>query len=41
MTVGGERRLVIPARHAYGKSGVPGIPGNSTLTFDVKLLEIK
>lgn len=41
MAVGGERRLTIPASHAYGSSGVPGIPGNSTLVFDVKLLEIK
>lgn len=41
MAVGGERRLIIPAHLAYGSKGVPGIPGNSTLTFDVKLLEIK
>ncbi|KAJ9157272.1 Peptidylprolyl isomerase [Pleurostoma richardsiae] len=41
MAVGGERRLTIPAHLAYGSKGVPGIPGNSTLIFDVKLLEIK
>lgn len=41
MAVGGERRLTIPAHLAYGSRGVPGIPGNSTLIFDVKLLEIK
>ncbi|KAL8388458.1 hypothetical protein RB595_009231 [Gaeumannomyces hyphopodioides] len=41
MAVGGERRLTIPASLAYGSSGVPGIPGNSTLIFDVKLVEIK
>jgi FK506-binding nuclear protein len=41
MSVGGERRLTIPANLAYGSKGVPGIPGNSTLIFDVKLLEIK
>lgn len=41
MAIGGERRLTIPANLAYGKSGVPGIPPNSQLTFDVKLLEIK
>lgn len=41
MAVGGERRLTIPAYHAYGSKGVPGIPPNSTLIFDVKLLEIK
>ncbi|WYZ34433.1 hypothetical protein EsH8_I_000709 [Colletotrichum jinshuiense] len=41
MTIGGERRLTIPANLAYGSKGLPGIPANSTLTFDVKLLEIK
>jgi FK506-binding nuclear protein len=38
MQVGGERRVIIPANLAYGKKGVPGIPGNSTLTFDGELL---
>ncbi|KAF4635490.1 hypothetical protein G7Y89_g2597 [Cudoniella acicularis] len=41
MSVGGERRLTIPANLAYGGKAQPGIPGNSTLVFDVKLLEIK
>lgn len=41
MTVGGERRLTIPAHLAYGSKSQPGIPGNSTLVFDVKMLEIK
>ncbi|KAG7108423.1 FK506-binding protein 4 like [Verticillium longisporum] len=41
MTIGGERRLTIPAHLAYGSKGLPGIPANSTLQFDVKLLEIK
>ena len=41
MTVGGERRLTIPAKLAYGSSKTPGIPPNSTLVFDVKLLAIK
>ncbi|QKX58808.1 uncharacterized protein TRUGW13939_05935 [Talaromyces rugulosus] len=41
MAAGGERRITIPSHLAYGKKGVPGIPGNSKLTFDVKLLEIK
>jgi FK506-binding nuclear protein len=41
MTVGGERRLTIPANLAYGSKALPGIPSNSTLVFDIKLLEIK
>ncbi|KXJ95447.1 hypothetical protein Micbo1qcDRAFT_157389 [Microdochium bolleyi] len=41
MAVGGERRLTIPAHLAYGSQKLPGIPANSELTFDVKLLAIK
>ncbi|KAL1847933.1 peptidylprolyl isomerase fpr3 [Paecilomyces lecythidis] len=41
MAAGGERRIFIPPHLAYGKKGVPGIPPNAKLTFDVKLLEIK
>ncbi|KAL3478127.1 hypothetical protein BJX99DRAFT_256892 [Aspergillus californicus] len=41
MAPGGERRITIPPHLAYGKKGVPGIPANATLIFDVKLLEIK
>ncbi|KAH9902190.1 hypothetical protein F4778DRAFT_736652 [Xylariomycetidae sp. FL2044] len=41
MAVGGERRLIIPANLAYGSKSQPGIPGNSQLTFDIKLLAIK
>ncbi|KAI0896902.1 hypothetical protein F4806DRAFT_463274 [Annulohypoxylon nitens] len=41
MSVGGERRLTIPANLAYGSQSQPGIPGNSTLVFDIKLLAIK
>lgn len=40
MQAGGERRIIIPAHLAYGKKGMPGIPGNSELTFDLKLLEV-
>jgi FK506-binding nuclear protein len=41
MAVGGERRISIPPALAYGKKALPGIPANSKLVFDVKLLEIK
>ncbi|AMD22090.1 HGL250Wp [Eremothecium sinecaudum] len=41
MSVGGERRIVIPAAYAYGNQALPGIPANSELTFDVKLVSMK
>ena len=42
MQVGGVRRLTIPPELAYGDRPVGGglIPANSTLVFEVKLLEI-
>ena len=41
MSIGGERRITIPAALAYGNKDMPGIPRNSPLVFDVKLLEIQ
>lgn len=41
MTVGGERRVIIPAKMGYGSQALPGIPANSELTFDIKLVSLK
>lgn len=41
MRVGGERRITCPPSKAYGSKALPGIPANSTLIFDVKLLSVK
>jgi len=39
---GGKATFYIPAKLGYGEQGVPGmIPANSTLIFDVELLEVK
>jgi len=41
MRKGGKAVLVCPAPTAYGSRALPGIPANSTLVFEVDLLDIK
>jgi FKBP-type peptidyl-prolyl cis-trans isomerase FkpA len=41
MKVGGLRTLIVPPSLGYGSSGSSGIPPNSTLVFDVELLDVR
>lgn len=41
MKVGGVRTLIVPPSLGYGSAGAPGIPPNSTLIFDVELLDVR
>ncbi|MDQ3099661.1 MAG: FKBP-type peptidyl-prolyl cis-trans isomerase [bacterium] len=41
MKVGGTRKLTIPAAMGYGSRDMGVIPPNSTLVFEVELLDVK
>ena len=40
MRIGDYWRIYIPAKHGYGTRGTDGIPRNSTLIFEIKLMSI-
>jgi FKBP-type peptidyl-prolyl cis-trans isomerase len=41
MKVGGHRKVIIPPALAYGSNEKPGIPANSTLTFEIELIAVE
>jgi FKBP-type peptidyl-prolyl cis-trans isomerase FkpA len=41
MRVGGVRRLVVPPGLGYGKRGTAGVPPNTTLVFDIQLIDVR
>lgn len=38
---GGKGKLVIPSELGYGQQGSPEIPANSTLVFDIEIVDVK
>ncbi|OGE31361.1 peptidylprolyl isomerase [Candidatus Daviesbacteria bacterium RIFCSPHIGHO2_01_FULL_44_29] len=41
MKIGGKRKLTIPSQLAYGDQEIGTIPANSTLFFEVELIDIE
>ncbi len=41
MKEGETRQLIVPALLGYGSDPKPGIPPNSTLVFDIELLDVR
>jgi FKBP-type peptidyl-prolyl cis-trans isomerase FkpA len=41
MRVGGQRTLIVPPRLGYGNSANGNIPPNSSLVFDIELLDVR
>ena len=40
MSVGEKAKITCPPEYAYGKKGTSGIPGNTTIYFDIELIGI-
>lgn len=41
MRAGGRRQLVVPPALGYGRLGTDGVPPNSTLIFDVEVVDVR
>jgi FKBP-type peptidyl-prolyl cis-trans isomerase len=41
MKVNGKRVVTVPPSQGYGANGTIGIPGNSTLIFEIELISVK